>query len=118
MTQPDIEQLAKECAELIMRSCIRNYAIATVNFLQISISRTLSRAIAPLRQELEKWKLAHFAATEANKLAESELAELRKDKERLDWLNSKADKLFAGRLYVAESETLREAIDAAMKGNP
>lgn len=156
MNQPDIEQLAKACADHI-------HAESGLTVSALLIAEYIERAIAPLQQELNVGHGIHNAACsellmrkERASELESELAELRKafelqrrnyidlhdavmgegcttsdvkdicaiarelrkDRERIDWLNARSGTLFAGRLYVAETEHLRAAIDAAMKGNP
>lgn len=81
------------------------------------------------RAEIERWRVATAklrdgadesarVATEQLARAEAELAALRRDKERLDWLEaSPPDRLAeVRRLLFLRCETARESIDAAMKG--
>lgn len=88
-----------------------------------------------LEREVESWKEAHKIALNSNETHCRELNELRKDKARLDWLNSnnvfltvRTDNTEAAELaiigegglceHVIDSVTVRQAIDAAMKGQP
>ena len=81
------------------------------------------------REEIERWRTAtaklRDASEEAGRVAneqlaraDAELAALRWDKERLDWMEaSPSDRLAeVRRLLFLRCETARESIDAAMKG--
>lgn len=87
-----------------------------------AIRSAILEATEPLRQELalqtdlvSRLQQDQLYNAEITRNKEQELAELRKDKERLDWLSTKA--LYhsvPSFWYNNVKQTLREAIDAAM----